>query len=333
MLKRLFLVVIAFVGQATVCPASPKTINLLHDLDGLLMDYLPPENKLAGFYPMQPDFQFEGRDFRFRKGAGEYLLSLANIPNVQIGVFSAGSAERNYLALKSLILPNGKSALNLTTGRVFSRDQVVATSNYTAKQLYDSWGEWPQVVPSAQSRIPGFGGSNEAKKVLTRVLPDAWLSKTLLIDDTPKIVAGGEEKNWVNGGDHFMLLHIQRKFYNSPGLIAPRPQQALLRDIETAKNPALVSNILFENLQANDFKLVRLRGMLEQAMRNSQSDRVSLRESIWRVQADLKRLHETEGPSAVDAKNFEFFRLGFQKFREVNPKFENTSVCGTALGG
>ena len=105
-------------------------------------------------------------------GAGEFLESLARIPDVRLSIFSTGIEARNIAVLKALTLSDGRSAYDLFQGRIFSREN--------AKLI-----------------------KGERKKDLKGVSPDIDLERAILIDDSQYIVPNEQARNllWVKGAE------------------------------------------------------------------------------------------------------------------------------------
>lgn len=153
---RRYLIALTFL--LSIPALAPAPIDVAIDLDGLLFVDTNQGSREGDVITVK------GKKVRIAEGAREFLASLAADPRLRLSFYSANDGERNKEGLRQIILPGGKSALDIVGGRVYARDEMV----------------------------PGPSGD---VKDLTRVAKGVDLSRAILIDDQTRYSAPGQEKN------------------------------------------------------------------------------------------------------------------------------------------
>lgn len=150
---------ICFLAFCLSIPAfAPEPVDVVVDIDGILF-----VDTNQGSRPNDVITVF-GKKVRIAEGAREFLAALAADPRVRISFYSANFGERNKDGLKQIVLPDGKTALEIAGGRVYSKDDMVR-------------------------------GPQGDVKDLTRVAKGVNLSRAILIDDQIRYSAPGQERN------------------------------------------------------------------------------------------------------------------------------------------
>jgi len=101
-----------------------EVIYFIVDLDGVLL-FIP-----APYAPLKKTLIAAEEKYRIAEWGPEFLQYLSEIPNAQVSFFSFGSLERNIEAIQKIVLPNGKTAIDIATDldtgfiRLVGREQV-----------------------------------------------------------------------------------------------------------------------------------------------------------------------------------------------------------------
>jgi len=115
-------------------PVSAQTLDFVLDLDGVLIF------KPAADAPPEKVIEADGKKYRVADWAGEFLQFLADIPNSRITFFSSLPNKRNIEALQKIVLPNGKTAVQIAIGengelRIFDTELLLNNEGHNQKDL------------------------------------------------------------------------------------------------------------------------------------------------------------------------------------------------------
>lgn len=174
--------VVAGVPVDIVFDIDQTIVTLVHDGPGgdFLADPVDPNRNVVGI-----EFQKEGslhrERYRVYEGLTDLMVKLREeqrAGRVRISFFSGGHEPRNEALLKKILLPDGTSLWDLSSGRSLGRSSLTATG----------------LPETARIR-------HRFKKDLTKINPD--LSDVIIIDDIQEFVPDSQRGNMFWIGEDF----------------------------------------------------------------------------------------------------------------------------------
>jgi len=199
---------------------QPK-LNVVLDLDNTLVMNVPAASGAESI-----DLGSVLGRYELIHGTTEFLVALSRLPGVQISFFSAGQEQRNLLLINEMMdLVWAKHAV-LILPKVYSRGHLF------------------QFDPDDPGALSQFG-----KKDLSVLGSSIDLSRTILVDDSPRWIMPGQEYNWV--GVHPAHPHMKtnrtnafrakNKLIPALGFIAFALEQATLLNVPPVESLRLLN--------------------------------------------------------------------------------------------
>lgn len=249
-------------AEVTASTARPPRIDFVLDLDWTLLYQIRDPRQVTDTTRL---LRAGGDTYRLADNAAQFIEYLASIPGARVSFFSGGERERNIEILRQIRLSDGRTAADFN---VFGKEDLSA------------------VEPSKRSSgTPGF--AERFKKDLRKVLPDIDLERAVLVDDTIRFPAAGQQRNLLSLDPTFDFIENYGAFSGRRG---EPPWSGLKYLPSTRRNWALERR-----------KLERAAGLIEEArIRSAETGR-----SFTAV------LHELQH----DPKGFRLFPLGPDQLR------------------